>query len=77
MESSEVKPFISLPDPGAYMRSPTGNRIAVRATGTQTGGGFALLEAEDAVVNPFGTSPGAAKGCPNSGPIARYQSHSL
>jgi hypothetical protein len=48
MEPSKVKPFISLPDPGAYMRSPTGNRVAVRADGTQTGGGFALLEAEDA-----------------------------
>jgi hypothetical protein len=47
MAHSEITPFISLPDPGAYMPSPTGNRIAVRADGTQTGGGFALLETED------------------------------
>jgi mannose-6-phosphate isomerase-like protein (cupin superfamily) len=29
------------------MRSPTGNRIAIRADGTQTGGVFSLLETED------------------------------
>jgi hypothetical protein len=29
------------------MRSSTGNRIAIRADGTQTGGVFALLETED------------------------------
>jgi hypothetical protein len=47
MEQSETQPFISFPDPGAYMRSPTGNRIAIRADGTQTGGVFSLLETED------------------------------
>ena len=38
MEQSETQPFISVPDPGAYLPSPTGNRIAIRADGTQTGG---------------------------------------
>ena len=54
MEPSGVKPLISLQAPGAYMRSPTGNRIAVRADGTQTGGGFALLEAvvDHSLVHP-------------------------
>jgi quercetin dioxygenase-like cupin family protein len=47
MEQPGIQPFISVPDPKAYMRSPTGNRIAIRADGTQTGGLFALLETED------------------------------
>jgi mannose-6-phosphate isomerase-like protein (cupin superfamily) len=46
-QGSSPLSFISVPDPKAYMRSPTGNRIAIRADRTQTGGLFALLETED------------------------------